>query len=102
MTTSLHYQKDRKHREEIIQSIGYGNTIKTTRIDRGDPRGAEIHELSDTGIIHIYTEKTHMLITRFIATPNQVKRYYTINEIVPQFLIALAIAHKPLSKKTHR
>lgn len=99
--TSIHYEKDRWYREKVIKSIGYGTIIKSTRIDRGHPKGAEIHELSDTGIINIYNERTHKLITKIIATPNQVRRYYTPEEIIPQFLIALAIAHLPLSKKTH-
>ena len=99
--TSRHYQKDRIFREQVIQSIGSGNIIKSVVIDRGHPKGAELHELSDTGIINIYNQKTHLLITRFIATPNQVRRYYNPNEIVPAFLIALAIQHKHLSIITH-
>lgn len=101
MSVSFHYQKDRRFREKIIKSIGYGSTIKTVTIDRGHPKGAEIHKISDTGIISIYNEQTQILITRIIATPNQIKRYYSEDEKVPQFLIALAVEHKLLSKITH-
>ena len=101
MLVSSHYRKDRLFRENIIKSIGYGSTIKTVTIDRGHPKGAETHKISDTGIISIYNKKTHILITRIIATPNQIKRYYSADEEVPQFLITLAIEHKLLSKITH-
>ena len=99
--TSKHYLQDRQLREEVIQFIGYGTIIKSVVIDRGHAKGAEIHEISDTGIINIYNQNTHKLITKLIATPNQIKRYYTVNEVVPQFLIKLAIAHKYLAEVTH-
>ena len=99
--TSRHYLQDRQLREEVIQFIGYGTIIKSVVIDRGHVKGAEIHEISDTGIINIYNQNTHKLITKLIATPSQIKRYYTVNEIVPQFLIKLAIAHRHLAKMTH-
>ena len=98
--TSRHYQLDRELREEVIEFIGYGKIIKTIEIDRGHRNGAEIHELSDTGIINIYNKRTHKLITKLIASPGQVRRCYQESEIVPQFLLNLARAHKPLAAMT--
>lgn len=98
--TSRHYQLDRELREEVIEFIGYGKIIKTVEIDRGHRNGAEIHELSDTGIINIYNKRTHKLITKLIASPGQVRRCYQESEIIPQFLLNLARAHKPLAAMT--
>ena len=91
--TSYHYTYERQERENVIKSIGYGNIIKSVVIDRGHRNGPEIHELSDTGIINIYNQFTHKLITKLIASPNQVRRYYTGNERPPRAVINLAIMH---------
>lgn len=75
--TSKHYKEERESREQIISTIiGYGKIVNSFRVDKGHPNGAEIHKISDTGIITIYNERTHKLITKLIARPNQIKRYY--------------------------
>ena len=94
---SLHYEEERQYRENLIREIGYGKPIKTVRVDRGHPAGPEIHQLSDTGIITIFNERTHKLVTRLIARPGQIRRYYRNNEQVPQELINLARQHQILS-----
>lgn len=88
--TSKHYKEDRKQREEIINKIGQGNKVASFRVDRGHRNGAEIHEISDTAIITIYNERTHKLITKLIARPGQIKRYYKQGK-APQALIEKAI-----------
>lgn len=92
--TSKHYTNDRKRREEIIKEIGYGRTVKSVVIDRGHRNGAEIHEISNTGIITIYNERTGKMITKLIARPSQITRYYNENEKVPSFLIEIAREHQ--------
>ena len=92
--TSQHYQIERKAREELIKQIGYGETVKVTVVDKGHKNGPEIHQLSNTGIITIYNLYTRKLITRLIARPGQVRRYYAENEIIPQGLIKLAQEHQ--------
>lgn len=91
--TSAHYTMDRQERETIIQQIGYGQTIKTVEIDRGHRNGPEIHKISNTGIITIYNKKTGKMITKLIARPAQIRRYYE-NEEVPQNLLRLAREHQ--------
>ena len=95
--TSAHYYEERTYRENLIREIGYGKPIKTMRVDRGHRDGAEIHQLSDTGIITIFNARTHKLITRLIARPGQIRRYFKKNEEVPQELINLAMIHQRLN-----
>ena len=88
--TSKHYTNDRQKREEIIKLIGIGVPVARFTIDRGHKNGAEIHEITDTGIINIYNQRTHKLVTKLIARPGQIKRYYKEGE-APRFLIKKAI-----------
>ena len=92
---SKHYEKDRRLREKIIQKIGYGEVVDSFIVDRGHKNGPEIHELTDTGIINIYNQRTHKLITKLIANPYQVKRYYR-NKPAPQNIVKLATNHTKL------
>lgn len=95
--TSAHYYKERTSRENLIREIGYGKPIKTVIIDRGHRDGAEIHQLSDTGIISIFNARTHKLITRLIARPGQIKRYYKEDETIPNKLLNLAKQHQTMA-----
>ena len=92
--TSRHYALERKKREELIQRIGEGTPVKEVRVDRGHRNGAEIHVISTTAIITIYNERTHKIITKLIAKPGQIKRYYNENEVIPVDLLILAKEHK--------
>lgn len=95
--TSRHYTNDRQKREEIIKKIGYGKIIKSVVVDRGHKNGPEIHNLSDTGIITIQNQRTKKMITKLIARPGQIKRYYKENEIIPTGLLNLAREHQKLA-----
>ena len=88
--TSKHYTKDRQKREETINMIGHGTPVATFIIDRGHRNGAELHEITNTGIINIYNQRTHKLITKLIARPGQIRRYYKEGK-APKFLIEKAI-----------
>ena len=90
--TSKHYTDDRKIREELIQKIGLGKEIGTFRVDKGHPNGAELHTVTDTGIIIIRNERTHKMVTKLIARPNQIKRY----GIEDKNLIEIARKHQIL------
>ena len=87
---SKHYATDRQKREEIIQKIGYGVKVDSFIIDRGHRNGAEIHVITSTGIINIYNQRSHKLITKLIARPAQIKRYYT-DRPAPQNLLEIAL-----------
>ncbi len=94
---SKHYNMDRQKRENLIQKIGYGTVIKTAVVDKGHKNGPEIHEISDTGIITIYNQRTKKLITKLIARPGQIKRYYKENEVIPKNLLQIAKEHQRMA-----
>ncbi len=74
--TSVHFTRDRQDRETLIREIGSGKVVKRVVIDRGHRNGPEIHEVTDNAIVNIYNQRTGKLITKLIARPNQIKRYY--------------------------
>lgn len=90
--TSKHYAKDRQQRENLINMIGTGTVIKAVKVDKGHINGAEIHKITSTGIVIIYNENSGKLITKLIARPAQIRRYF-INGRAPQDLIEKAIEH---------
>ena len=97
MTQSRHYTEDRKAREELINKIGTGKAIATVRVDRGHRNGAELHTITTTGIIIIRNERTNKMITKLIARPGQVRRYFTeITEEV-QKVINIAREHQMMN-----
>lgn len=95
--TSRHYAHDRRDRENRIRLIGEGNTIKVAVVDKGHRNGPEIHMLSDTGIITILNQRTGKLITKLIARPGQIKRYYESENRIPAGLLDLAYEHQRLA-----
>lgn len=95
--TSAHYTNERGDREYIVKSIGYGNIIDKFEVDKGHRNGPEIHEISDTGIITIYNKRTHKMITRLIARPGQIFRYYAKEgRKAPKDVMKLAEKHAKL------
>ena len=90
---STHYLTDRENRERLIQSIGEGQTIASFIVDKGHPNGPERHEVTNTGIIVIYNALSNKLVTKLIARPNQIRRYFQDGK-APQDLIDLAKKHQ--------
>ena len=89
---SIHYKTERRYREKIVQIIGEGKVIKVMTVDKGHPKGPEVHELSDTGIITVWNFNHTKIITKLIARPGQVKRYYKDTE-PPTELMRMAKEH---------
>ena len=88
--TSKHYTNDRQRREQIINQIGIGKVVASFIVDRGHVNGAERHEITNTGIIVIYNNRTNKMITKLIARPGQIRRYYKEGK-APKDLIKKAI-----------
>ena len=87
---SNHYSTDRTDRKNVIEyTIGRGKIVDEFVVDRGHKNGAEIHKISNTGIISIYNQKTKKLITELIARPAQIKRYYAEGQ-APKYLVDIA------------
>ncbi len=93
MTISKHYQYERKEREIKIQKVGEGKVFRAFYFKEGKGGHAETHLLSDTGVITIINCVTQVIITKYIARPGQIKRYFTKTDPAPQFLIQLAYDH---------
>lgn len=73
---SRHWNKDRKYRDDFIREvIGYGNVIHSEIVDRGHKNGAEIHKITDTGLIIVYNQRTKKHVTTMVARVGQLKRY---------------------------
>ena len=96
MTMTAHYTNDRQTREALIQSIGYGTIIKIAEVDRGHRNGPEVHKISSTGIITIFNKRSGRLITKLIARPNQIRRYWTDGESAPVELLNIARDHQKM------
>lgn len=95
--TSMHYINDRATREALIEQIGYGKVIKSVVVDKGHPNGPEIHDISDAGIITVYNLYTKKMVTRLIARPGQIARYYADGETIPAGLMDLAREHQRMA-----
>ncbi len=74
--TSKHYIKERVAREKLIKEIGIGSAVATFKVDKGHPNGPELHTITTTGIIIIRNARSHKLVTKLIARPGQIRRYY--------------------------
>lgn len=95
---SNHYNKSRNKRERIInQMIGNGNVLDRFYVNRGHRDGAEIHSVTDTGLIIIENAITGKLVTKLIARPEQIARYYHREKRqAPKPVIELAAWHESL------
>ena len=95
MQKTIHYNSDRKDRIDFIKNVvGVGTIIDKFIVDRGHPNGAEIHSITDNGIIIIQNKNTEKLVTMLIARPQQIKRYYIAeNKPIPLNVVRIAYEH---------
>ena len=87
--TSAHYRFERQEREALIKKIGYGKIIKRTTMNNF------LYTISTTGIITVMDKVTFKIVTRLIARPAQIRKYYG-DQKPPYFLIQIARKHKEL------
>lgn len=75
---SKHYKNKRYDREKLIEKYIHndGNIIDGFIVDKGHKNGAEIHSITDNGIIIIHNYNTGKLVTKLIGRPKQIMRYY--------------------------
>ena len=88
-----HYSRDRRRREKVIKQIGEGQPYKEFVIDRGHKDGAELHVITTNAIIIVYNAINHKLITKMIARPNQIKRYF-LDGNYPMEIVEIEAQHK--------
>lgn len=97
--TSNHYDRQRYKRQRLINKYinGDGNVIDNFVVDKGHKDGTEIHSITDTGLIIIHNQNTGKLVTKLIARPEQIKRYYKgLERQPPKWLLDLAEWHRSL------
>lgn len=75
---SRHYRQERNKREKLIKEHlnDDGYIIDGFIVDNGHKNGLEVHSITDNGIIIIHNLNSGALITKLIARPQQIKRYY--------------------------
>lgn len=74
---SKHYLNRRSEREKFIQEcIGQGHIVDGFIVDREHPNGAEVHSITDNGIIIIHNLHSGVLVSKLIAREGQITRYY--------------------------
>lgn len=94
--TSKHYNSERVSREYLIDfGIGLGHVVNDFVINRGHKDGPEIHILTSTGIIIVENYYTKKVVTKLIARPGQIARYYLAEgRIAPQSIVDIAREHQ--------
>ena len=95
MRTSKHYKNERTKREELIQAIGEGEEYE--RFTMWDARNNVnvYHIITTNAIIILVNARTGRLITKLIARPGQIKRYYEYGQY-PQDIVKKAMEHQRL------
>lgn len=94
-----HYKNKRYKRERLIKKHcnGNGRVIDSFIVDKGHKDGLERHDITDTGLIIVYNAESQKLVTKLIARPQQIERYYqNENREPPQSLLQLAKWHESL------
>lgn len=92
MKITFHAAEERINRTEFIElNIGFGLPIARKVVDKGHVNGAELHVITDTGIVRIVNVRTGKLITYLIARPGQLRNY---SVKIPDSVYTLAKAHE--------
>ena len=75
---SKHYETQRNEREKFIEEHlgGDGRVVDSFTVDKGHIHGKEIHCVTDNGIIIVYNAASKKLVSKLIARPQQIRRYY--------------------------
>ena len=95
---SKHYETHRSEREKFIEeNLGKGHIIDGFIVDKGHIKGAEVHSITDNGIIIVHNLTSGKLVTKLLARPQQIKRYYDNTKREPpeelESVLALAREH---------
>ena len=62
--------------EKIASILGDGIALDMFEVDRGHKNGPELHVIDSVGVISVYNLRTRLLVTKLIARPLQIMRYY--------------------------
>lgn len=98
--TTNHYKNHRYRRERFIKRYlnGDGCIIDGFIVDSGHSNGAEVHSITENGVILIHNYRTGQLVTKLIARRPQVERYYrNVDREAPSWLLELCDWHESLN-----
>jgi hypothetical protein len=70
-----HMSVDRVERKEKVYALGTPVHVRSYLVDTNHVDGEQLHSLYNTGVIVIASLKFAKIITMFIATPAQIRRY---------------------------
>ena len=76
MAISRHYSTERAEREAVIRQIGDGEIIAEKQFNRGHKNGPEVYQVTTTGLIIVRNARTWRLVTKLIARPSQLDRWF--------------------------
>jgi hypothetical protein len=98
MKTSIHFSIERRERAKVLEELkapilSVNGKLCIFIVDKGHKNGAEIHVITENGVIHIYNKNSKKYVTGLIARPGQLTRY---GAIIPDFVIRRAEAHVAL------
>lgn len=96
-----HYKNQRYGREKFINKyIGDGYIVDGFVVDKGHSNGVEVHSITENAIIIVHNYRTGKLVTKLLARPQQIKRYYeaTGREPPPEYehILEIALEHNIL------
>ena len=97
--TSLHYNDSRYYREMFISNYlgGDGEIIDSFVVDKGHKDGIERHCITNHGVIIVYNVNSGKMVTKLIARPQQVKRYYVnTDKCPPKNVLELCLEHQKM------
>lgn len=92
-----HYKNNRYEREKFIdEHFGNDHIVDEFVVDRGHPNGAERHCITNNAIIIVYNVRSGKLVTKLLARPQQIRRYYeaTGREHPPEYEHILMLARE--------
>lgn len=89
-----HFIEDRGDRfERIRKEIGFGKLLKVEYIDNHHRNGAEIHYITDTGVIFVKNARTHKMVTIEVVAVHQLKKYWE-DALIPVKMLEIARQHE--------
>ena len=81
------YKRDKFIKEHLVDGDGY--MVDGFIVDKGHRRGAEVHSITSNGVIIVHNLASGKLVTKLLARPQQIKRYYEKKNYVNMHRIAL-------------
>lgn len=95
MKMTIHFSADRKRRAVILEKLkapilSVNGKLCIFIVDKGHKNGAEIHVITENGIINIYNRNSKKYVTGLIARPGQLMRY---GVIIPESVLEKARIH---------